>query len=225
VVLLSRRQGKWRPDTLTTWAAPTSVQLVVNADSADVTALIATSYFDRKQGRVWSSSLFLAPYDSAWHDLRFGVAGHMNPDKSRNIGSPQAIRAGSRLVVAWVSSSGEKEGIEYSPNLEDTLSVSVPVAPLASSLGGYAMTQLDPQRVLWLVRRRESKGLLRVLIGTNSSTFEAGEISLPLDNLVTVAIAESDSSVLVVTGGLGKPNEPLATSYLSRLRVRCAGAR
>lgn len=221
LVLLHRHGAHWRADTLNTWEAARAIQLTTDS-SGTVFAAYAQSYFARQ--RPHGPALFTARYDTAW--TRPQLALDTPPLDLATPMLPPSIGAGS--PIAW---SATVPGTYSTTLIWGVLARDGVIQPMrrVASIRGVdrpAMLVVDAARTAWLVRDGESRTALRVLVAGRDTVQDLGVIPVPLDNFATHAVALSDATFLIATGGLGRtPSDPPASSYLTEVTVRCQGAR
>ena len=215
LVLLHRRGGSWRSDSLLTWEAPRSVQLAFKED-ASIEAAFAQGYF--RANRVWPPALFVARHDTGWHDVRMAVDA-----SPHEVSTPTLGTQGTKSVVSWriVPLEGDTAILQYGiTSGRDTLRPRGAVA-VVGQLEWPPMVILDTTNVVWFTRSK-SETALRVMLANSRGVREVAAIQVPLDNLTTVATRISDRQIVVLSGGLGHvPSDPAAASYLTTLTISC----
>lgn len=223
LVLLRRRGSRWLTDTLHTWDDPWAVQLTADA-AGGVLALYAQVYF--AAGRPHGPALFLARHDSVWADPRL-----LFEAEGGYVRAPLAIvlRSADTLVSWRTTIHGEEDakiewGILASEGPDGIMRQIGPTVP-TDPWDKPAMIPLTDGRALWLVRNGESQTELRVFMANGSQVSDLGAIRVPISNGKPIGIPLPDGTALVVTIGLGGPDEPPASTYLTQPAVTCAAER
>ena len=89
VVMLSRRSGKWRQDSLFTHDAPAAVSIGARRGQPAIDVGIAQEYFENH--RFFPQSMFVARFDTGWHAPVRVSEGSTGPSAARcSSNSPQA---------------------------------------------------------------------------------------------------------------------------------------
>jgi hypothetical protein len=219
VVLLIRRDSEWIADTLLTWAAPRSVQLVPNADGS-VTAMLTQEYFE--QGRSRGPALFIAQHDTGWSTPSLSL--DPSPRYVASLRRIPSSRSGS-AIISWQSARAgvQEQDLDWgflTPH--GTVDRLGRIAVVDEPGDQPAMFRLTSGRFLWLVPVAHSRHQLRVFATSASVVNEIGVVDVPLDNAKLVGVPLKNDRVLIISGGLGtRPSEPFATSYLTTIAVRC----
>ncbi|MHB9004814.1 MAG: hypothetical protein ACYC6C_12290 [Coriobacteriia bacterium] len=217
VVLLRRRiDASWQADTLKTWEAPRTVELVANPDGMSLTVVLTQSYF--RERRPWQPAVFTVRYDSTWHQPVRQI--DRNPSYVTGLG---AGRAGSTLVVSLRSGlPGERR-----PWLEwATSDSSGPlvgrgrIAPL-EAIDRPAVILSDSGAVLWGVRDGQSRSMMHFYMARDSRVLDLGVVQIPLDNFVTMGARLPRARNVVATGTAHSTNGGLPSSVLTYFRVAC----
>jgi hypothetical protein len=220
VILLRRRQRRWIADTLNTSSEPNYVRLAAGPDSGVLTVAIVQPYYAER--RSWASSLFLAQYDSSWHSPT-RIAG----DGTHPVYEPSLIVRGRRVLATWAndpSGTGDSTSLEWT-TFRGTAQYRVP-RRLASGTGveDYDVVALDERLVIWFVRSGTSRKLIKVVLSGDSTMTELQDVPLPLDSPAPRAVAMSSTDVFIVSSGLAAtPSEPAASTFITRLRLKCSG--
>ena len=214
---------RWVFDTLPTWEGPNYVQIASGPGSSTLTVAIAQAYFE--DHRPHRASLFLAQYDSAWHAPRLMVPAIPTLNGRYSVIAPAIVVTDQRIIIGWQTLRGNAiDTVQIEWAGLHSLGDSVTPHRIARGLAfdTFGLVALTPQRFLWLTRDGDSRTSLSVFLTSGSETTALGSVSVPLSNFAPLTTALSDSTVLVVTGGIGmSASEPPATSYFTRLRLSC----
>lgn len=220
VILFRRSGGRWRQDTLRTWAGPFAVRAIARANSDRLTVAIVQDYFEKHRPR--HAAVFIATYDRSWTiprkvagDGEHGVTDAMIAplDTGFVLGWKTTENAGAEGgMLSWVVFSGP----------EDTGAEVHDMGPL-NPLDWPILRVLDSTTVIWLTRAHASRDSVDFLAIRNRTTRDIGAIRLPLDNFGPEAVVLSPTRLLVVTGASGRERERDGpASILSLVRLTCS---
>lgn len=216
VVLMRRIDGYWRSETLWTSRRPTYVRLA-EGNGESIFVGIVRSYVANQ--RAHASSLFVRLFDSTWHEAHL-IAEHADTPLYK----PALRHFGNGVIAAWATRPLDGSA----PRLESaTLSLShfVPMRTVLATGAGaedYDGVVLGNRKVVWLSRNGNSRTLVRAVMQMGDSTVSLGSVSVPLDSPSPAAVADSDSSFVLITTRLGRSPGERAATYISRLLLRCS---
>jgi len=219
IVLLRRRSGGWRADTLPTWRGPRAVELAADGGGR-LTAFIAQEGFE--EGRVRPLSLYQARFDGRWRAPRL-----LERADPLTVHSPIVATNGARRVLTWRQSTGDPSIVDYRIGVIDGGDSLTHLGSIAArnAIDTPALVRIASDRALLLARDGQARDRMRALLVRGRATQDLGVVELPLQNFTLVAAATSDDRVLVATGALGaRPEDPLASTLLTAIAVRCPAA-
>lgn len=220
VVMLIRRRDHWMQDTLRTWDVPAGVQVETRSAASPLFVVIAQDYF--KDHRVKPQSIFVVRYDSAWGEpkLLAGDSGWADAtptiqtsDKDRFLITWRRLRVpplhGAQIQWAFVDDTGR-----------------IGSARTLADVGGLAtpdIARLNGSRFLVAAREGDSPRSMKLFLISDARMQDLGSVEVPNWSPSAVAIPESDTSAILLTGELGPPgSSPPAWTDVTVVSVRCS---
>lgn len=215
VVLLTRRSGIWRADTLHTVIGPNYVAMIA-PPQGPIRVGIVQAYFDAS-GRLHGSSLFEAAYGTSWAIPRL-VAGAGVATVRR----PRVVASGD-IVLTW-QIAGTRPRLEWTA-LETSADSELPIR--STELSPYALdfdvVGLKDVGLVWLVPSVAEPDRITVLVRHEDRVHTGGTIQAPNTGLSFRAVA-LDSTIALTSAKVTLSTEVApAQTYLTILAVSCHG--
>lgn len=220
-VLMVRGHGEmWRIDTLRTWAAPQSIQLIADSGGL-VRAYLAQEYF--VNGRPRGPALFVATHSGPWSPTTL-----MHDPAPKVIGELLVTGTGRTAQLAWRSYTPGvgNEAIERAAVVGGVIT-RAPAVSTVRPTDRPALLTLDSLTTLWLVRNGSRDAEMHAITTSHGAAQDTTVVNVPLSNFVIVASRLANGQVVVVTGGpdTTKNADPPFVSYLTELAVSCRAVR
>lgn len=221
VVMLTRRRGAWHADTLKTWDAPRSIQMMP-LDSATFRLVFAQSFFER--GRPRGPALFAVDYSETWSSPRVllelspqyvvqpTVAPQGHGDAVLSWRTAQPGVDNESLERGWLSSGGvfTREGSFTT------------VMPMDRP----AVMTVGTRSTLWFARSGSARDTVRAFLAAPGVALQdLGSFAVPFENFSLIGAAPTHRSVVLLSGGRMEIGGVMSyASFLTALSVSCPPA-
>ena len=217
VVLLRRVNGTWYSDTLFTEMGPNYVKLHRGVGLWN--GLILQPYFARS-GRPRATSLFLAQFDSEWHQPQLLTGDGVHPLIRLMLTPASPLPSDSQgMIVSW-----ELVGSERRIQAARIDSGVVRPLPIADSSSGFQPIRLDEQRLLWLIGDPRHPEHIRAVMRYGKELVSAGSIVLPEGTILFRAAATGSAELVLESSVLGPMGtNPPGWTTITHAHVVCAG--
>lgn len=215
VVLLTRRSGIWRADTLHTAIGPNYVAMVA-PPQGPIRVGIVQAYFDAS-GRLHGSSLFEAAYGTSWAIPRL-VAGAGVATVRR----PRVVASGD-IVLTW-QIAGTRPRLEWTA-LETSADSELPIrsTELSPHALDFDVVGLKDVGLVWLVPGVAEPDRITVLVRHGDRVHAGGIVQAPNSGLAFRAVALDTTIALASTRVMLSTEVASAQTYLTILAVSCHG--
>ncbi len=226
VIVLWRRDARWRQDTLRTWDLPANVQITARGKGA-IGIAITQDYFENHI--VGPQAVFLSWFDSSLHPI---VRTAQRPGWSALSPSIEANVDG-RVAVVWQSERHAGDGrqkvhdeVRWLIADSDARAISGGALTRNASPGEPGVAALKPGRTLVVVREDDTRNNDRAFLIDHRTARDLGPIRVSSVSLAQTAVPESDSTALLLSGELGaKPADPPGWTNVTELTVVCPAGR
>lgn len=217
IVLLSRRSGAWRADTLRTSQPALAVSMASSRDGSLLIAFTSTYFHDRQLG---PQSLFVIRRDSGSHQplLIRSVAGWSIIGSSIWAFHDTTLLAWQRVPTGDAGANvAEWTWLDKADSR-----IAMDDAPIGGFLEQPGVVPLTSDHLLLGGRSQVNPDEMRVLFATVGRTIALASIPIAMKNVNTTAVAESDSTALFVSLSMGSsPADPPAWSTTTEATIHC----